>query len=250
MKWLLLAIWDEFKEFICWRQFSSGAKHSGSAKANNYTNKKKKNATGPGKRADEKWSKPNRIEVAQLIISVVTLAIGLCLARIYYRQMQANLRQATSSELQLREMQKERAIDQRAWVNVFRVAHTDYDHPAIRFEAHFNNTGKTPAINIRAELGVTNDFGSIPSMSQAPNTSTQLLPPGVETEVDISVPISDTDRQDLFSGKRLIFLYGKIWYDDIFGKQLHWTEFCWVMDVKENRMYPALGHNACDAPED
>src|ERR1700722_12885187 len=127
MKSLLLAIWDEFKallllvkNIILLRSLSPWNKNTGSVKSYNDANKKKGDSSRYGypiadvkksvshkKSAEKKWSKPNKIEVGQFILAILTLVIGLFLARVYYFQMQANLRQAGASEEQLRGLRRQ-----------------------------------------------------------------------------------------------------------------------------------------------
>lgn len=188
-------------------------------------------------------SKRNR---EKLELFAITIALVVAVVSVF--QSCFTFRQARSAERQLKEMHKQLIIDQRAWVNVFSIARTDFANPTVRFEAHFKNTGKTPAINTRAEMGVTTNINLVTSHISPPNSSQQILPPDVESQVQCFFPIPDTERTNILSGKEAVYVYGTIWYDDIFTNQ-HWSRFCWVVDAARNVIYPAMTNNSSDDAE-
>jgi hypothetical protein len=263
-KLLFLALWDELKTLISWKALFSRNKYRRSQKADsNAYNKKdcaKRKVGSPiqiprsishQKSSDGHRDKPNWVEVGQFILAVLTFITALGLACIYYKQMEANKTQATAAvnqfavmTNQLNEMQFAREMDERAWVNVFRMTVATNVSPII-FEAHFKNTGKTPSKKTSAGMGATLDTNVVLSAKYITNSSSQILPPGVESEVLCDLLLSEAERQDVMNGKKLIYVYGRISYEDVFTTE-HWSRFCYIMDPVTSRSYPAQFGNDCD----
>jgi hypothetical protein len=122
-------------------------------------------------------------------------------------------------------------IEQRAWVDV---TPTTYPVPGIpqpgqpfMVRTRFLNTGKTPALRTRLCTS-TNIIGrgKTPTFN-CPIAGTGILPPGGITHTDsvITESLSPENRSELLTGQMVVWVYGIIVYDDVFGRT-HWTKFC------------------------
>lgn len=144
-------------------------------------------------------------------------------------------------------MEKESVLDQRAWIGPGKIDRSSSDGTNNCFYIlHFKNIGKTPAFKVVAVFNVATDINSIPIFGEETptNTSAQVLFP--ETDDQINSPtILPSIIADAMNGKVPSYIYGIIWYDDVFKKH-HWTRFRLVDDIRNGITYPALNGNECD----
>src|ERR1035438_24270 len=129
--------------------------------------------------------------------------------------------------------------DQRAWVGVIEVA----SPPELRQGTVLNSTvtisnqGKTPAYNVIQRAGfriIKNGDQFDPEREVAassPQTQGIIMPSG-KRELSICTlgAIGSQRADELNSGEYRLFLFGKITYDDAFGRH-HQTRFCMVMEI-------------------
>lgn len=157
-------------------------------------------------------------------------------------------------------------VDERPWI-LFRGS-KKYGTPIqisagkrLSIPGQFMNTGKTPALHVRATVfvqivGPGND-ADLPGKNQPiPEPGkpfpkggyhVQSIPPQFDTSPvlypsqytkftvfqvmgpyngrDIPLAISSSEYQNLRQGKSYIAVWGEIWYQDIFGVN-HWSKFC------------------------
>jgi hypothetical protein len=102
----------------------------------------------------------------------------------------------------------------------------------------FHNTGRSPAINVRAvtTFRIAHSNGSIPTRLPKTVDYSKLKPVFLgtvqvgESPASSSYPVIPLVQQadyDAIASNRLhIFVHGKLTYCDIFGKE-HWTRFCY-----------------------
>jgi hypothetical protein len=121
----------------------------------------------------------------------------------------------------------------------------------------FRNSGQTVATNSISTMGYllsSTDTG-IPSGFSYPITiKTQPVLVAPQSEMNISEVIPASDLTDVEAGKKLLFIYGDITYEDVFGMK-HTTEFCFQYfgisfkpdgTVEEYIFYNGPTHNCAD----
>jgi hypothetical protein len=137
-------------------------------------------------------------------------------------------------------------LDQRAWLNFVNIGGL----PVIneRFHIHFEvkNTGKTFAKKVSstpiAQPVDGEDVPDFPAKVERARKESQggingtvsnaMISPGGSSAVNLFVsdgPLSEEGINNLKSRKQRIFVYAKVWYEDIF-KCAHWTTACWVLE--------------------
>jgi hypothetical protein len=185
-------------------------------------------------------AKPHWVEVSTLILEVLGI-IGLA----YYCWI--NNRELKVFDSERVTMEKTQIQDERAWVfpeNVV-IQPSEKDTNSINFTVLFKNTGKTPAMNIDAAVGYTDKLNSVPKTIPRPADSVAssgiLAQDG--TGHGFIIP-PDSAIQAARNGSHL-FIYGIIWYDDIF-REHHWCRFCYSFDSNMEDFRPTGTHNTCD----
>jgi hypothetical protein len=142
--------------------------------------------------------------------------------------------------------------DQRAWVGVIKIEGALKSNQNFSPTAYFMNSGRTPALHVRASMGVVPGVvGREPFLPTWPDNgrgSTNQFMPGVLYEN--SVPMTEDYKKiiesgdfltELNSGSRTVYVMGRFDYTDTFGEP-HWTTFChfitqlhaWVACTKYN----------------
>lgn len=115
--------------------------------------------------------------------------------------------------------------EQRAWVSITGASNPEPMH----LRVGYGNSGRTPALGVTAYRNYTITLGDIPQTDREPVSGrTTTAPPGVPYFSDVSITPGDwaTFKQT----HRSIYLYGTIWYEDIFHSH-HWTQWCFqVLD--------------------
>jgi hypothetical protein len=147
---------------------------------------------------------------------------------------------------QLKEMQKDRNLDERAWIDPYRIElSSDNNTNSFYYILHFKNIGRTPTKDTFAFIDVTTNFASayVTGLVMT-NFSSQPQFPSDDAQVHSDVkPISL--YRDCWNNKIPLYIFGIVEYHDIFGKH-HWVRFCWVNDVRSKNAYPAQTGNDCD----
>lgn len=153
---------------------------------------------------------------------------------------------------QLREIRLTRIQDERAWVlTTGELARKNSaDHKLTTVSVFFKNTGKTPALNMHCYARCTAIESLIPPKDDCPPNLAGMCAPGQPSQVAAG-PWESYHFDDAFKGTP-IFVYGTIWYDDIFGGH-HWTQFGFKMipSIDESIAYfiATEKHNTCDDAE-
>jgi hypothetical protein len=129
-------------------------------------------------------------------------------------------------------------LDQRAWVGTGDAVFTFSPTEPPKAQVTMKNTGKTPALQVAHSIGwvelskdktlTLEDIKYLPNMQ---NMQDAICFPTQSVPLDIqNGQIPPTGSIDLLkSGEDIVYVFGKITYADVSGKQ-HWTEFCMFVD--------------------
>jgi hypothetical protein len=134
--------------------------------------------------------------------------------------------------------EKSLRVDQRAWVGPNGAGSCQIrPNEEAKFTVVVTNTGKSPALHTYAEYtgksilkGSPMDF-TYPAMVDTAIHSSTVLQPGMLLYLNSAKnpTLNQTQINMLQSGQMIAYIFGKIRYDDIFGKTHH-TKFCMVVD--------------------
>ncbi len=199
------------------------------------------------KKYSVEWWKP-RAEIFGIFAALALLAVNGCQAWITGKAVNV-------SKGQLEEMRNQRVMDERAWVFVTELA-TIPQSNSVTFVVKFKNSGRTPAFDLQTTAGQVQinppyDERNLPpdvsrgiaSLDNRPPEYQNIMAPNEE----LVMAVKSVDDQPTIDRKRTSYIYGKIWYNDIF-KRPHWTTFCGMYET--NKIFRAAGfHNSCDDVE-
>jgi hypothetical protein len=192
------------------------------------------------------------VEVASLIVNGALAVIGVVALCIYYGQLK-EMRKATSASQQsadaateaaksTEEAAKEtrRAVDvaveaDRPWigsegVDITHEAKTDF----VRAKIRFGNGGKSPArvTWVKFSGHVYAKFPEKPDYTPPKNNpwnenSRFIMVPGKWSSSTPTLTINPADGPDLDSGKKKIYFYGIVKYQDMRTGEPHMAKMCW-----------------------
>ena len=141
---------------------------------------------------------------------------------------------------------------QRARVAVDGIPHQiiSEDKESITFQISYKNTGRTPAIKVACASGAALLPSRVPQLENAPNRPVNagtLAPNGTGV---VRSPIISAETMKAVNDGVPLYLYGTIWYNDVFGKS-HWSQFCWKIErLKDNHNLISFSvwtnHNSSD----
>ena len=146
---------------------------------------------------------------------------------------------------------EETRLDERAWVSP--IVTPNFQTPSDNngsssIGISYINTGKTPALKIITVINWTTNLNQIPIADGMPSIRSGLLAP-TQSGYTPSAPIPAQFFAGIANGTP-IYVYGTIWYDDIFRKS-HWSKFCYRIErFSDNKallhfIEPPI-HNSCD----
>jgi hypothetical protein len=201
------------------------------------------------------WNEPReksrRSEIAMIILTLLIAVAAFWSACIFQEQLNIARRQfsdaaddARSSRRHVRQQlaiaqasvdatDAQMRLDQRAWVAVSDVRATDFaiGLPFV-ITVVFKNTGKTPAEHFRVASALDPIAeGHKPAFADLGAISRGLLLPNGEANVMLNATsqsatgVTKSGLEQVKSGKLIIYVHGRITYDDVFGCH-HWTTFC------------------------
>jgi hypothetical protein len=147
----------------------------------------------------------------------------------------AALSQAANSEKALNTTIDNFHSEQRAWIGMLGVKNLKISAgQEAKFEVLFENTGKSPALNV--EVDVTGK--SIPSNAEMTFTyptpsgirSNMVVQPGMREMIPSAGGTIPTGEQieAIKTGQAILYLYGKVSYNDVFNIPHH-TTFCVII---------------------
>ena len=171
------------------------------------------------------------------------------------KQLQAMQVQSDIMQAQLNEAQTARILSERAWLyeTELTTGMLGTIPNGLTWAAHFKNTGQTPAINFQVMTYWAQNLKDIPDIDSQPTPTNPyhgLLAPGESIFTpDTTIP---ADIVQKIKTGMTYFIFGTIWYDDIFGKH-HWSQFCDKIEVTTSTnvfaFMPIGKHNSCDDVE-
>ena len=103
----------------------------------------------------------------------------------------------------------------------------------MELRAVFKNTGHTPTRSLKLIADVS--FASVDEEQfnlAPPIEQHNMLGPSEEIRTPITF-VSDTDVIEVFKDVKNLFLFGVVFYDDVFGKS-HETRFCWRLKFQKS----------------
>lgn len=145
---------------------------------------------------------------------------------------------------QLNEMKRARELDERAWVFV-----DIKDNGLIKqdtnvvFQAIIKNTGKTPAKITGDVSHLAVSTNEIPKYDAIVSGISAMLIPNSEHKLP-----SPTFPGFILEQNMTIYIYGTVWYDDIFGEH-HWIQFCYSLTEGGKYTIGQGFHVSCDDME-
>jgi len=120
---------------------------------------------------------------------------------------------------------RELMLANRAWVYVFDFEKiTNPAGEALGIQVLYRNTGRTPALGLRATVGWTRKQALIPVQDNQNAAGPKwTLPPNGKANTIPRLPPEVVRR--VLNGNHGGFVYGTLWYEDVFG-DTHWSQFC------------------------
>jgi len=185
------------------------------------------------------------LEWWKTILEIVFFLLAVPVAIFAGCQWSDTHRQLGVMQDQLDEMKSDSTLDERAWVVPFEMTaekSTTYTN-GFYFKLMFKNTGKTPALNVSESHNFAVGISGVLTNDPPIQTNSMLLAPDGISFIKSGVIDAGT-IEVIRDGDLPEFIYGKIVYDDIFGKH-HWTQFCWSIEDGLN-FRPAPVHNSTD----
>lgn len=201
--------------------------------------------TSPGWHAEERQHRlrERRFWNAYIALTAITVIGALLSALFAYRAFDAARRQANAAETQIEVARDTELRQLRAYLHIGHGPITVSDNTASA-ELRIFHSGQTPAYKIKLEADI--QVGHFP----LPNTEKLSLPTGGIPKYEfgalygnepikqvISMPQNSNDaieiqkrsRDRLAGGLQVFYLFGRVTYQDIFGKEWPY-EFCFSFD--------------------
>jgi hypothetical protein len=188
------------------------------------------------------------VEFAQLAVNGVLAVIGIFALCIYHGQLDVMRGQLSEIIKQYPELQKSAGaardsvtqaeassrLEQRAWVGVVSIVPPDL-RPKSDFFLSLQavNSGHTPALNFRSltvlhSLKKTEEFKPIYAPIQGTESNRVIQPSEGVTLNTRTYELTQEQIDWIKNGNYILYVYGKMSYDDIFH-QRHHTTFCKVV---------------------
>jgi hypothetical protein len=150
---------------------------------------------------------------------------------------------------QLVEMKNGRNLDERAWVGPidFELQGLGDDFIVVTYK----NTGKTPALNVFGVINFCAGTNQIPAFDKKPSFEENSIMAPNGTGILKTDDIPQMLVQGITQGNYVSFIYGTIWYDDVFGHH-HWIQLCYSVSSYSRNMSQTVKfsgmpiHNLCD----
>jgi len=186
-------------------------------------------------------------------LEILGFIIGIAVAGIFLYQSIEMKRATIAAETQIKEMQKDRNLDERAWVGVTQTVleNSQQNSSNDDFRVEFKNTGRTPATDVCVWIVAgtfifTNNWDITSNRTDWFRYSGMLAPDATGSINTTAYAIDYREVSAIQNQGLPYYVYGKIWYRDIF-KVSHWTEFCFQIVWNPNfSALPITSHNTCD----
>lgn len=182
------------------------------------------------------------LPMATLIVSALTLIAVVWYAWIAKGQLEQMRLATKAATIQAKASTDSLEFANRAWVAAF--AFTAKSDPAgkiVGVDVSYRNTGKTPALRLKVSSAWVPQDDSIPSQD-APmaDVPTMLLAPEAIGRVTVDMPPEAVTS--VLQGGPGGFIFGTIWYDDIFGRS-HWIQFSTAIGARFETFIACTGHD-------
>jgi hypothetical protein len=176
------------------------------------------------------------------ILGIIVIIAGISVAAFIVVQSREVLQaasvvsgQLTATPQQLEEIKQTRMADQRARVAVDGTPNQiiSEDKESVTFEISYKNTGRTTATKVACVTGAALLPARVPQVENAPNppvNAATLAPGGTGV---VRSPIIMAGTMKAITDGVPLYLYGTIWYTDVFGKS-HWSQFCWKIERQKD----------------
>jgi hypothetical protein len=191
-------------------------------------------------------ARTDSLSIVALAISAITLLALVCtlaVASLQLDQMIVSTKAADKSAAAAKDNAVQAAksfnatidqfrLDQRAWVGIDAWGGIPKIGEPFIISVQIKNSGKTPALNVQLfsqEEPIKR--GEKPTFSYAErNSKTKgILPPNATMTINLNttkgVSMNKETMEQLGKEDYVIYVYGKIIYDDVFGES-HWIKFC------------------------
>jgi hypothetical protein len=161
-----------------------------------------------------------------------------------------------AAQSSIEQVERNAHLDQRAWVAVTDINATGPEVGKIwNIQLIAQNTGKTFAKSLKIfARRQTLPKGRIPDFESEERKAFlgeegSVLAPNGHTDIpmvsDHPSPVDETYFGKINSGDQIVFLYGRLTYDDIFTCP-HWTTFCLTFDPSSGGFMFYKTHNGAD----
>lgn len=121
-------------------------------------------------------------------------------------------------------------IDQRAWVAPTdeKFLKTSAGDPYVA--VNFMNTGKTFALKSSAWIDHKFSLKEIPDFDdQTKTTNSGTYAPNGSGSISFAEHPMNAQIIPLIQNGSVLYVYGTIWYEDVFSAEQHWTQFCYAL---------------------
>lgn len=151
--------------------------------------------------------------------------------------------------LQWYELHHNFRVDERAWIGATSISGFPQIGKQLLVTIMFKNTGKTPALKVfpffnyqfvsKGDKFVFETHRKPGNQLIAPNVDI----PGVIPVANAQTPFTQIDSLRLRSREKTLYVYGQIWYQDIFHHD-HWLKFCYFLEpMAEGYAYTTCNEN-------
>jgi hypothetical protein len=182
-------------------------------------------------------------------ISIATIVIAIATVFTYMeihggsiqtdKLVAAAERIAAASENAIGQSVESLRLDQRAWLNIKSIG---IDRPTpgnpVGIAVNMTNTGKTVARHVVFLTVLQETKGPIGAfeIEGAPHKFAVAFPNANYSSIGTGKRLlTKDDIEEIKSGKQRIYIFGRITYDDVFGKS-HFTQFCGIYSYQVNAM--------------
>lgn len=184
-----------------------------------------------------KWKDP---QWWQVWIQAPLVPAGIAALIIYAYQLD-QMRKSTDAASESVKIAKESRelsrLDQRAWISAWKITGKLELNKPMTVQIGMKNSGKTFARKVESAINwqwadsevAAPDFEEVERQFNSLSKSQLLMPPNGEYVTGLDVrhgeKFAQKDIDEILTGKKIVLVYGKIKYQDVFGCD-HWTEFC------------------------
>lgn len=207
-------------------------------------------------RSDRDYAQSHGIQRATFWVGLATLIVLGFYTYFTWQLVDVSKETLSQSRTALNATIQSSYRDQRAWVGVDSITgNVELGKPLI-VTVQYRNTGKSPALKLITIASVEPvDKGKEPSFTYEPNlagvlSSTVLQPNAIYRNIlnaggATNIAVTQVGYDRIRSGDLVVFVYGKLTYEDIFSRS-HRTTFCVYLDPIGKTWNTYKGYNEVD----